>query len=199
MRRELSTGTGVFALRRARPYSGRVDVTVRRAGPADAAGLADLAEATFPLACPPGSSPDDIADFIAKHLNPGKFAAYLADPERILLAAEDGDGMCGYTMLILGETTDADVAASLTLVPTIELSKVYVLAGSHGKGVSAPLVAATLDAARATGAAGIWLGVNEQNARAVRFYEKSGFRIVGTKTFQLGARIENDFVMERAL
>ncbi len=74
-----------------------------------------------------------------------------------------------------------------------------MLAGSHGQGVSAPLVTATIDAARSTGAAGIWLGVNEQNARAVRFYQKSGFGVVGRKRFQLGTRLENDFVMERAL
>ena len=174
-------------------------MNVRRADPADAAALADLAEATFPLACPPGSSPEDIADFIATHLTADRFAGYLTDPARTVVVAEDEDGMCGYTMLILGEPTDADVASSITIRPTIELSKVYVRAGAHGRGVSAPLIAATLDAAVATKAAGIWLGVNEENGRAVRFYEKSGFRIVGTKTFQLGTRLENDFVMERSL
>ncbi|MET0480415.1 MAG: GNAT family N-acetyltransferase, partial [Mycetocola sp.] len=62
-----------------------------------------------------------------------------------------------------------------------------------------PLMQATLDAARGTGAAGIWLGVNQENARAVRFYEKSGFAIVGEKTFHLGPELHTDFVMERAL
>ncbi|MET1053382.1 MAG: GNAT family N-acetyltransferase, partial [Mycetocola sp.] len=38
-----------------------------------------------------------------------------------------------------------------------------------------------------------------QNARAVRFYEKSGFAIVGNKTFRLGSSLEHDFVMEQAL
>lgn len=174
-------------------------MNVRRADPADAAALAELAEATFPLACPPGSAPEDIADFIATHLSAQRFADYLADDRRAVLVAEDEDGLCGYTMLILGDPADPDVASAVTLLPTIELSKVYVRAGSHGQGVSAPLVAATLDAATSTGAAGIWLGVNDQNARAVRFYEKSGFRIVGAKTFQLGTRVEHDFVMERAL
>ena len=174
-------------------------MNVRTAGPADAAGLAELAAATFPLACPPGSSPEDISEFIAGQLSAERFAEYLDDPDRTILVAEDEDGMCGYTMLVRGETKDADVAAAITLRPTIELSKVYVLAGSHGRGISAPLVAATLDAAAQTGAAGIWLGVNDQNARAVRFYEKSGFRVVGAKTFQLGSRLEHDHVMERAL
>ena len=39
--------------------------------------------------------------------------------------------------------------------------------------------------------------MNDENARANRFYEKSGFAIVGTKTFQLGANLESDFVRER--
>ena len=41
--------------------------------------------------------------------------------------------------------------------------------------------------------------MNSQNARAIRFYEKSGFRKVGTKFFRLGHTVEHDFVMERAL
>jgi len=58
---------------------------------------------------------------------------------------------------------------------------------------------ATLQAAAAAGGAGIWLGVNSQNARAIRFYEKSGFRKVGSKSFRLGTTVEHDFVLERAL
>ena len=45
----------------------------------------------------------------------------------------------------------------------------------------------------------MWLGVNQQNQRAQRFYTKHGFAINGTKTFRLGAGIENDYVMVRPL
>ncbi|MEP6478552.1 MAG: GNAT family N-acetyltransferase, partial [Rhodoglobus sp.] len=41
---------------------------------------------------------------------------------------------------------------------------------------------------------GVWLGVNQFNARANRFYEKSGFAIVGTKKFLVGEKYEDDFV-----
>ena len=58
---------------------------------------------------------------------------------------------------------------------------------------------ASLRAAAEAGGRGIWLGVNSQNARAIRFYEKSGFRKVGTKSFSLGSTVEHDFVLERAL
>ncbi|MDQ4137674.1 MAG: GNAT family N-acetyltransferase, partial [Actinomycetota bacterium] len=39
---------------------------------------------------------------------------------------------------------------------------------------------------------------NQHNARANRFYEKSGFRTVGTKRFRVGAELHHDFVRERA-
>jgi ribosomal protein S18 acetylase RimI-like enzyme len=58
-------------------------------------------------------------------------------------------------------------------------------------------MSASLARGAAEGAAAVWLGVNQENSRAIRFYEKSGFRKVGTKTFLLGSRIEHDFVMER--
>ena len=51
----------------------------------------------------------------------------------------------------------------------------------------------------ATGARSVWLGVNNENARANRFYEKHGFAIVGDKHFRLGDRMEDDYVRELVL
>jgi diamine N-acetyltransferase len=177
-------------------------VDVRRAGRRDAGALARVAAATFPLACPPGTADEDIAAFIASNLSEDRFAEYLDDPLRHLLVVEsesDRHEFVGYTMLVEGDPGDADVASTIRLRPTIELSKVYVLGRHHGAGIARALVDSTVAAARDTGAAGVWLGVNEQNARAVRFYEKSGFERVGRKSFHLGRSIQNDFVMERAL
>jgi ribosomal protein S18 acetylase RimI-like enzyme len=53
--------------------------------------------------------------------------------------------------------------------------------------------------ARALGRAGLWLGVNQENTRARRFYEKQGFEVVGTRTFVVGAQTHDDFVMQRTL
>jgi ribosomal protein S18 acetylase RimI-like enzyme len=38
--------------------------------------------------------------------------------------------------------------------------------------------------------------VNEENARAIRFYEKHGFAKVGRKHFTVGGRVEDDWVLE---
>jgi ribosomal protein S18 acetylase RimI-like enzyme len=174
-------------------------VTVRRATAEDAAELSRIAAITFPLACPPSTTEQAKADFIANSLSERNFAAYLASPEHILLLAEDGDESAGYTMLVTGEPHDADVAAVVLARPTVELSKVYVMPEQHGTGVAAALMDASIAAARETGAVSMWLGVNNENARANRFYEKSGFAIVGSKKFRLGHVDEDDFVRERAL
>ena len=91
-------------------------------------------------------------------------------------------------MLIRGVADDA-----------AELSKMYLLPDYHGAGVSTALMDAALTTAADWGVRCVWLGVNQENQRAQRFYVKSGFKINGTRTFQVGARRENDYVMVREL
>lgn len=172
---------------------------IRPATADDAATLHAVAAETFPLACPPHTTAEAIADFIASHLSEAAFERYLADPERALFLAEVGVTAAGYTMVVFGEPADADAAASVTTRPTAELIKCYVRAGHHGAGVAAALVAASVDAARARGAASVWLGVNQENERANRFYEKQGFALVGAKRFLVGERYEEDYVRELRL
>jgi ribosomal protein S18 acetylase RimI-like enzyme len=172
---------------------------VRRADHADVEALAALAALTFPLACPPHTTDEAKAAFIAAHLSEASFARYLDDPARVIFVAEAEGALAGYTMLVTGEPTDADVAAAVTLRPTVELSKCYVHTGAHGAGVASALMADSLAEATASGARGMWLGVNQLNARAQRFYGKHGFTRVGVKRFLVGERYEDDYVYERPL
>jgi len=172
---------------------------IRKATPGDAGALAELAAVTFPLACPPESRPEDIAAHIANTLSGRNFRDYLADPEVTVLVLDVDGALRGYSLLVDRPTQDPDVASALGLTPAAELSKCYVHPDHHGVGAAAELMRASVAAAAATGARGLWLGVNSQNARAIRFYEKSGFRQVGTKSFRLGDAVEHDFVLERPL
>jgi ribosomal protein S18 acetylase RimI-like enzyme len=45
----------------------------------------------------------------------------------------------------------------------------------------------------------MWLGVWEENARAIAFYAKWGFRRVGTHEFVFGGKTYDDLVMERSI
>lgn len=174
--------------------------TVRRARRHDVVALADLAAVTFPLACPPGSTAQDQQAFVGTVLSAAAFGGYLADGTRTVLVAQDDEGVLqGYTMLVAGMPADGEVRTALSLWPTAELSKCYVHPDHHGRGVADALIAATLADARGRHAVGCWLGVNQLNARAQKFYQRHGFQRVGTKHFRVGSRIEDDFVLERAL
>lgn len=170
---------------------------IRQTTAADAGRLAALAAVTFALACPPESRPEDIAAHLASTLSEARFLAYLADPDVTVLVIDADGGLRGYSLLVARPASDPDVAAVLSELPCTELSKCYVHPDHHGLGAAAELMHASIGAAAGAGARGLWLGVNSQNARAVRFYEKSGFRQVGTKSFTLGNTVEHDFVMER--
>lgn len=172
---------------------------VASATDADIAELADVAARTFPLACPPSTSAENIAAFIAENLSEARFSKYVADPERAVLAARSDGRIVGYAMMIRGVTDNDDVQRAVTLRPAAELSKIYVLSDSHGAGVAAALMSTVLRTATAWDAKCVWLGVNQRNERAQRFYAKHGFTVNGTKTFQVGADIENDYVMVRPL
>ncbi|WP_440695400.1 N-acetyltransferase family protein [Clavibacter nebraskensis] len=188
------------------PAIASVIPSFRVAAPADADEVAALAARTFALACPPTTTAEAIAVHIATVLSPARFRERLADPAHSVVLAEVDGRPVGYTMVVAAPPADADVAGALRLRPVIELSKVYVEAGSHGVGVARPLMAETLRIARQLAGergrdadAGIWLGVNEHNARAIRFYARSGFGIVGTRSFRLSDAVETDHVMERPL
>ncbi|MCW2132597.1 GNAT family N-acetyltransferase [Arthrobacter sp. VKM Ac-2550] len=185
---------------------------VRKATADDAAALAELAAATFPLACPPVMTEDDINGYIAEHLTEARFSSYIADAERTVLlleesnvnegdahAAPTGRRMVGYSMLIHTPPLDVEVQAALALRPTSMLSKFYIRADAHGSGLSHRLMSATLSDAAENGSRAVWLSVSEENERAQKFYAKNGFRIVGGMNFPTGRLVLRDFVLERAV
>jgi GNAT superfamily N-acetyltransferase len=163
-------------------------VRVVTTGSVDTQELAAVAARTFPLACPPSTAPENIASFIETNLSAERFAEYLADPQCAIITAVHDGRIIGYAMLIRGNADD-----------TAELSKMYVVPDHHGGGVSTALMERTLATAKEWGMRRVWLGVNQGNQRAQRFYAKKGFKVNGTRTFQVGDRRENDYIMDREL
>ncbi|WP_406279686.1 GNAT family N-acetyltransferase [Nocardia sp. NBC_00881] len=172
-----------------------IPVIVDRAGLWDAEALSDVAAATFPLACPPDATPEDIEIFLTDVLSGERFGEYLSDPARIVLKAIAGDDIVGYAMLVTTDPADPAIAEAVGLNPVVEVSKMYVLPGHHGTGVSTALMRAALDRAKEDAYPGLWLGVNQENVQAQRFYAKYGFTTVGTRTFTVGAQLHHDYVM----
>jgi ribosomal protein S18 acetylase RimI-like enzyme len=179
-------------------------VLIQQATLADVDAVAKVAAATFALACPPGTTEENIRSFIATNLSPEVFAHYLSSPDhRVWLAWQDDepieDEPAGYALSIHEDPADEVIKASIQSSPTVELSKIYVREGHHGGGVAQALLDAVVEEAKAAQAVSVWLGVNQHNHRANRFYEKNGFVNKGIRLFQVGDSLEEDFVREKML
>lgn len=81
----------------------------------------------------------------------------------------------------------------------IEIERIYVLQAFHGKNVGQLLYQKALQIAEEMDADYIWLGVWEENMRAIRFYQKNGFTEFSKHAFQLGDDTQTDIMMKLQL
>lgn len=167
---------------------------VRRADPEDATAIAELASATFRLACPPHTQQGDIDEYVATHYSDDVIGAELtADGTVYYVAAEAGE-LVGFAMLIAGPPPGAVAGRN-----PVELRRIYVTEAHHGSGVAAALLDECVRHARTHGYDLMWLGTNKLNHRGLAFYAKHGFAIVGSRTFTVGGSVEDDHVLTRPL
>ena len=86
------------------------------------------------------------------------------------------------------------------LAHTGDVGAVYVRAGARGAGLADALLEALIDHA-AREVEQLQLTVNAENARAIRFYERHGFRPIGRipRSLHVGERYYDDLLMFRAV
>jgi len=70
----------------------------------------------------------------------------------------------------------------------MELQKIYVLKEYHGTGVAAALLQAALELGKEIQPDCIWLDAIVQNNRAIRFYERNGFKKFAKHYFKIGSQ-----------
>lgn len=171
-------------------------IKIRKATPADAKPLTDLAYTTFwdAFAHHPKNAPEDLNHYMRQAFNLEQIAAELTDDNSIFLIAEIDGKPAGYAKLIVESTEDG-----ITATRPIELSRLYSHQEYLGKGVGQNLMDACFEHAKTHGHDIMWLGVWEYNPRAQAFYTKNGFREVGKHTFQLGSDPQTDLLMQREL
>ena len=168
------------------------DVRIRRATPDDAAALANFGARTFDETFGAANRPEDVAMYLAATYGPDHQARELADPSRTYYVAEVAGQMAGYALVKW-----AAAPASVGAPQALEINRFYVDRAFHGAGVAHVLMATCIADGAQRGATAIWLAVWERNPRAIRFYEKCGFRDVGTQRFFVGNDAQTDRVMMR--
>ena len=168
----------------------------------DAALLAELGARTFYETFVESCRPEDMRAYLDAAFGTAQQAAELADARSTFLIAETCDDAedaaaiaVGYAKLFAGdETPDCVVGRA-----PVELARLYVRREWLGSGAGAGLMRELLEAARRAGYETIWLGVWEHNERAIAFYRKWGFEVVGEHIFQVGDDPQNDLLMARHL
>lgn len=167
---------------------------IRPARDEDAARLSVLAERTFRDTFAATNTADDMELYCAGAYSPEIQAAEIRDPNKTTLLVEQDDQLVAYAQL-----DRSTPPPSVTARRPIELKRFYLQQTIHGSGVASDLMRAVIEGAGGLGADVMWLGVWERNPRAIRFYEKSGFRTVGDHVFQMGSDPQRDLIMVTAL
>jgi len=81
----------------------------------------------------------------------------------------------------------------------LEIERIYVLKVFHGKSIGQQLYQKAIDVAVQKNAEYVWLGVWEENPRAISFYKKNGFVEFDKHIFKLGEDKQIDIMMKLEL
>lgn len=165
-------------------------IALRRAALGDAPSLSVLAERTFRDAFGARNSPEDMDVHCARHFSPDIQAREIADKGIVTMLALEDRQFVGFTQMTLNKPQPHVVGEH-----PAELNRIYVVAQQQGKGVAQALMQQAVADAKAAGADVLWLGVWEHNPKAMAFYRKFGFEIVGSHPFMLGHERQRDLVM----
>ncbi|MCH9695623.1 MAG: GNAT family N-acetyltransferase [Gammaproteobacteria bacterium] len=172
------------------------NVTIREAGDDDMPGLAKLAAQSFRDTFEADNDPRNIEDYLRTSLTVEQLRDDFAIATNIFMLAFSGneDTPVGYVKL---STASSD--PSVTSTAALEIERIYADKHVIGRGIGAALMQASIDKATGQDCDTIWLGVWEENKRAIRFYERWYFKAVGTRGFHMGTELQTDLVMARQL
>jgi GNAT superfamily N-acetyltransferase len=169
-------------------------ITIRQAQASDNVLLSQLGRQTFFETFANDNTPEDMRAYLAASFSADKQAAELADVDTLFLIAEIEGQPAGYTRLRTGYP-----AKPLNCLRPLEIVRFYACQEWLGRGVGPRLMQASLDEATRRGCDALWLDVWERNPRAIAFYHKWGFKVIGTQSFLLGKDMQTDLLMLRPI
>jgi len=138
--------------------------------------------------------PESLVGYILDSFSPELILAEIDDPAATFFVVYNDEKAVGFAKLRRGEPH-----ASVLGESPIELQRIYIIENVYGKGVGEHLLRHCLEFARSEGRKTLWLGVWQENLRGQRFYQKHGFRKVGTKPFPYGDDVESNHIMQIGL
>lgn len=164
---------------------------IRKINIDDLEALRNLSIQTFKETFEEVNTEEDMQKYLLENLSIEKLKSELENPNSEFYFAENNDEILGYLKLNFKDAQTEKVEEN-----HFEIERIYVLKRFLGQKIGQILFDKAIEIGREKNLEYVWLGVWEENHRAIKFYEKNGFEIFGKHDFVLGEDVQTDLLMK---
>ncbi|GGM97598.1 N-acetyltransferase [Dyadobacter beijingensis] len=137
---------------------------------------------------------ENMANYLKTGFSLDKVASELGNPHSEFHLAYEGDKLIGYLKINHGAAQ-----SELKDDTALEIERIYVLQAWQGQKIGQLFYDKAIEIARAHAYTYVWLGVWEENEKAIGFYKRNGFVEFDKHLFTLGTDIQTDIMMRKEL
>ncbi|RAU81740.1 GNAT family N-acetyltransferase [Pontibacter arcticus] len=166
-------------------------IKIKKVTTEDIARLQEISRQTFTETFAEGNTEENLKQYLEEGFSLEKLTAELSNENSEFYFATENTNVIGYLKLNFGKAQ-----TELKSKEALEIERIYVLKEYHGKKVGQVLYEFALKVAKQKDASYVWLGVWEENHRAIRFYKKNGFVAFDKHIFRLGNDEQTDIMMK---
>jgi ribosomal protein S18 acetylase RimI-like enzyme len=170
------------------------NIKLRKVEAEEVIALQKIAKQTFSETFSEINSEENMIKYEQESLSSEKLSSELANPDSQFYFASDSDQVIGYLKVNFGEAQ-----SELQDPNAMEIERIYVLKDYHGQKIGQLLYDQAIAIARESKSQYVWLGVWEENHKALKFYEKNGFVAFDKHIFSLGNDEQTDILMKKIL
>lgn len=171
-----------------------LNIKIQKINNSHIAALQQIGRQTFSETFAESNSAENMAKYLEEAYSLEKLTEELNNPNSFFYFAKLDEKVIGYLKINMGgsqtEIKDNDA---------LEIERIYVLKEFHGKKVGQLLFDKAITIAKELQVAYVWLGVWEENKRALQFYTKNGFVEFDQHVFVLGDEAQTDIMMKLEL
>lgn len=153
--------------------------------------LQKISKQTFFETFADSNSEENMQHYLNDGFSLEKLTSELLNPNSEFYFAAFENDIVGYLKINFGEAQTEYIDKT-----ALEIERIYVLKEFHGKNVGQLLYDKALQIAKQFKMNYLWLGVWEENPRAIQFYKKNGFEEFDKHIFTLGNDKQTDIMMK---
>jgi len=167
---------------------------IRKATVSDLETVQEMSIQTFKETFATVNTPENIATYVKASFSTKQLTTELNNANSQFYIAYFNTEAVGYLKINVGDAQTEIISRN-----ALEVHRIYVLQKYHGKNIGQLLLDEAKKIAQHNGVDCIWLGVWEENHRALRFYTKNGFVVFDKHVFTMGNDDQTDLLMQLAL